>query len=97
MSDFISRNDPDVIVGHDFTQLDLDVLLNRLKDLKVDNWSRMGRLRVKGDKWPMLRSGRNTGILTGRLILDLSSDGSKVRVVIISSPGLSTPDTSRRL
>ncbi|GAA5879617.1 hypothetical protein JCM3774_004286 [Rhodotorula dairenensis] len=75
--DHISRNDPDVIVGHDFTQLDLDVLLNRVRDLKIDNWSRIGRLRVKGDKWPMLRAGRNTGILTGRLILDLSSDGSK--------------------
>ncbi|KWU44823.1 hypothetical protein RHOSPDRAFT_17356 [Rhodotorula sp. JG-1b] len=75
--DHISRNDPDVIIGHDFTQLDLDVLLNRLRDLKIDNWSRMGRLRVKGDKWPQLRAGRNTGILAGRLILDLSSDGSK--------------------
>ncbi|GAA5888512.1 hypothetical protein JCM6882_008978 [Rhodosporidiobolus microsporus] len=75
--DYISRHDPDVIVGHDFSQLDLDVLLNRLKELKVDNWSRLGRLRVKNDKWPMLRNGRNTGLLAGRLILDLTSDGSK--------------------
>lgn len=70
-----------MIIGHDFTQLDLDVLLNRLRDLKIDNWSRMGRLRVKGDKWPQLRAGRNTGILAGRLILDLSSDGSKVSIL----------------
>ncbi|BGP59681.1 DNA-directed DNA polymerase alpha catalytic subunit pol1 [Rhodotorula toruloides] len=75
--DYISRNDPGVIVGHDFSQLDLDVLLNRLRELKIDNWSRVGRFRVKGDKWPQLRSGWNTGLLAGRLLLDLTSDGSK--------------------
>lgn len=80
-TEYISRNDPDVIVGYDFSQLDLDVLLGRLRDLKVDNWSRVGRLRVKSDKWPMLRSGRNTGLLGGRLLVDLTSDGCKVRSV----------------
>ncbi|GAA5873099.1 hypothetical protein JCM8547_006792 [Rhodosporidiobolus lusitaniae] len=75
--EYISRHDPDVIVGYDFSQQDLDVLLNRLKELKVDNWSRLGRLRVKGDKWTQLRNGRNTNLLAGRLILDLTSDGSK--------------------
>ncbi|GAA6059765.1 hypothetical protein JCM10212_001973 [Sporobolomyces blumeae] len=74
---YIGKHDPDVIVGHDFSQLDLDVILNRLRDLKVDDWSQIGRLRVKGDKWPVLRAGRNTGLLAGRLNLDLSSDGSK--------------------
>ncbi|GAA5895337.1 DNA-directed DNA polymerase alpha catalytic subunit POL1 [Sporobolomyces salmoneus] len=74
---YIGTNDPDVIVGHDFSQLDLDVFLTRLRDLKIDNWSQIGRLRVPGDKWPMLRAGRNTAFLTGRLNLDLSSDGSK--------------------
>ncbi|BGP49603.1 DNA-directed DNA polymerase alpha catalytic subunit pol1 [Rhodotorula kratochvilovae] len=78
--EYISRNDPDVIVGYDFSQLDLDVLLNRLRELKVDNWSRVGRLRVKGDKWPQLRSGRNTGLLAGRLLVDLTSDGSKALI-----------------
>ncbi|GAA5986163.1 hypothetical protein JCM11641_004732 [Rhodosporidiobolus odoratus] len=78
--DHISRSDPDVIVGHDFSQLDLDVLLNRFKELKIDNWSRIGRLRVKNDKWPVLRNGRNTGLLAGRLLLDLSSDGSKALI-----------------
>jgi DNA polymerase alpha subunit A len=53
-----------------------------LKELKVDNWSRIGRLRVKGDKWPQLKAGRNTNLLTGRLILDLSSDGTKVRFLL---------------
>ncbi|GAA6028504.1 hypothetical protein JCM8097_007252 [Rhodosporidiobolus ruineniae] len=75
--DYISRHDPDVILGYDFSQSDLDVLLTRLRDLKVDNWSRLGRFRVKGEKWPALRNGRNAGLLAGRLILDLTSDGSK--------------------
>ncbi|GAA6024619.1 hypothetical protein JCM10207_001023 [Rhodosporidiobolus poonsookiae] len=75
--DYISRHDPDVIIGHDFIQNDLDVLLQRLKELKIDNWSRVSRFRAKGDKWPMLRNGRNTGLMGGRLILDLMSDGSK--------------------
>ncbi|GAA5981594.1 hypothetical protein JCM5350_008038 [Sporobolomyces pararoseus] len=74
---YIGSNDPDVIVGHDFSQLDLDVILTRLRDLKIDNWSQIGRLRVPGEKWPVLKSGRNTHLLTGRLNLDLSSDGSK--------------------
>ncbi|GAA5918206.1 hypothetical protein JCM8208_006171, partial [Rhodotorula glutinis] len=75
--EYISRNDPDVVVGYDFGQLDLDVLLNRLRELKVDNWSRVGRLRVKSDKWPVLRAGRNTALLGGRLLVDLTSDGCK--------------------
>ncbi|GAA5933337.1 uncharacterized protein JCM15063_001287 [Sporobolomyces koalae] len=74
---YIGTNDPDVIVGHDFSQLDLDVILTRLRDLKIDNWTQVGRLRIKGDKWPVMRMGRNTGLLTGRLNLDLSSDGTK--------------------
>lgn len=98
-SGYIGSNDPDVIVGHDFSQLDLDVFLTRLRDLKIDNWSQVGRLRVPGEKWPVLRSGRNTGLLTGRLILDLSSDGSKVRFSIFDSSALEemerlTPESS---
>jgi DNA polymerase alpha subunit A len=75
LSATIVRHDPDVIVGHDFSDLELDVLLNRLKDLKVDNFSRIGRFRRKN--WPKLTAGRNTHLLNGRLILDLSSDGSR--------------------
>ena len=64
-----------MIVGQDFTALELDVLLNRLKDLKVDKFSRIGRFRRQA--WPKLSPGRNAHLLSGRLILDLSSDGSQ--------------------
>ena len=49
------RHDPDVIVGHNFIDFDLDVLLHRMKATKVDHWSRIGRLRRT--KWPKLQSG----------------------------------------
>lgn len=72
----IYQADPDVIVGHEFSGVTLDVLLHRMRDLKADAWSRIGRF--KRDRWPRLRGGLNSHILNGRLILDLASDGSKV-------------------
>ena len=77
----IQRYDPDVIVGHDFFKGELDVLLHRMRDLKADHWSRIGRLRRP--KWPRLRGGFNGGLLRGRLICDLKSEG--VRPTITST------------
>ncbi|SCZ87769.1 BZ3500_MvSof-1268-A1-R1_Chr2-3g05237 [Microbotryum saponariae] len=71
----IFRHDPDIIVGHDFVAGDLDVLLNRLKELGIETWSKVGRFRRP--KWPKLTAGRNLKLLDGRLTLDLSSDNSK--------------------
>ena len=73
--DFLAGADPDVIVGHDFTALELDVLLNRLKEHKTEHWSRIGRFRRP--RWPKLGVGRNEGLLSGRLICDLSSEGNR--------------------
>jgi DNA polymerase alpha subunit A len=73
----IQRADPDVIVGHDFLGTTLEILLTRMKDLKADHWSRIGRIRRT-----QLRVGRqafgNAKFLAGRLVADLSSDGAKV-------------------
>lgn len=41
----LGKIDPDLIVGHDITNFDLDVLLHRAVHNKVPMWSRMGRLR----------------------------------------------------
>ncbi|CAO3621927.1 unnamed protein product [Cunninghamella blakesleeana] len=69
--------DPDVIVGHNFTGFDLDVLLHRMKALGTQHWHRLGRLKRK--TWPKLQSGAGgTGeatfqermIMCGRLICD---------------------------
>ncbi len=74
----IHKADPDVIVGHDFVGVSLDVLLRRMKDLKADHWSRVGRFRRS--KWPNIgRQGMNLKFLNGRLMCDLGSDSAKVR------------------
>ncbi|KAL5492315.1 POL1 [Sanghuangporus weigelae] len=72
----IYKSDPDVIVGHDFLGVSLDVLLTRMRDLKADNWSRIGRFRRT--RWPNIgRQGTNMKFLNGRLLCDLASDGAK--------------------
>lgn len=73
----LQRHDPDIIVGHNFLDFDLDVLLQRMKHNKVDFWSRIGRLRRS--VWPKLQSGAGgTGessyaekqIASGRILCD---------------------------
>ncbi|KAF9482567.1 DNA polymerase alpha catalytic subunit [Pholiota conissans] len=72
----IHKADADIILGHDFLGVTLDVLLNRMRDLKVDHWSRLGRFRRS--KWPNIgRQGSNLRFLNGRLLCDLASDGAK--------------------
>eukprot|EP01064_Diplonema_japonicum_P024473 TRINITY_DN3503_c1_g1_i1.p1 TRINITY_DN3503_c1_g1~~TRINITY_DN3503_c1_g1_i1.p1 ORF type:complete len:1420 (+),score=393.38 TRINITY_DN3503_c1_g1_i1:80-4261(+) len=73
----IVREDPDVIVGHNFLSFDLDVLLHRMNDLKINTWDRLGRLRLR--HMPKLQHGAGgTGdstweersVLGGRVIAD---------------------------
>ncbi|KAJ7178608.1 DNA polymerase family B-domain-containing protein [Mycena crocata] len=72
----IYRADPDVIVGHDFLGASLDVLLHRMRELKADHWSRLGRFRRS--KWPGIgKQGSNLKFLNGRMLCDLASDGAK--------------------
>nr|XP_002123526.4 DNA polymerase alpha catalytic subunit [Ciona intestinalis] len=37
--------DPDIVIGHDVMNFDLDVMLHRITACKVAHWSRIGRLR----------------------------------------------------
>ncbi|KAJ3293855.1 DNA-directed DNA polymerase alpha catalytic subunit pol1, partial [Borealophlyctis nickersoniae] len=73
----LHRNDPDIIVGHNFIDFDLDVLLHRMKANTVEHWSRIGRLRRT--QWPKLQSGAGgindstyaeRQIASGRLLCD---------------------------
>ena len=73
----IQKSDPDVIVGHEFLGVSLDILLGRIKDLKADHWSRIGRFRRP--KLFLGKPGTNLKLLCGRLVCDLASDGAKVR------------------
>ncbi|TFY64658.1 hypothetical protein EVJ58_g2476 [Rhodofomes roseus] len=72
----IYKADPDIIVGHEFLGVSLDVLLHRMRDLKADHWSRIGRFRRS--KWPGIgRQGTNLKFMNGRLLCDLASDSAK--------------------
>jgi len=72
----LHKADPDIIVGHDFVGVSLDILLHRMRELKADHWSRIGRFRRT--KWPGIgRQGTNLRFLYGRLVCDLASDGAK--------------------
>ncbi|KAI6139794.1 hypothetical protein BKA82DRAFT_955077 [Pisolithus tinctorius] len=72
----IYKADPDVLIGHDFLGVSLDVLLGRMKDTKTDHWSRLGRFRRA--KWiPIGRQGTNIRFMAGRLLCDLASEGAR--------------------
>ncbi|KAK0471778.1 DNA polymerase alpha catalytic subunit [Armillaria novae-zelandiae] len=65
----LHKADPDVIIGHEFLGSSLDVLLHRMKGLKVDHWR---------SKWPNIRKqGSNIKFLSGHMLCDLASDGAK--------------------
>jgi DNA polymerase alpha subunit A len=72
----IQRQDPDVIVGHNFLGNTFEALLYRMKELKADHWSRIGRFRRK--QFNISKAGSNVRLLSGRLVADLSSDAAKV-------------------
>ena len=42
----MSKYDPDCIVGHNILGHSMDVLMHRMSELKVSNWSRIGRLNL---------------------------------------------------
>ncbi|CAK8686705.1 DNA polymerase alpha catalytic subunit-like [Clavelina lepadiformis] len=64
--------DPDVIIGHDILNFDLDVLLHRLSSCKVPHWSRIGRLR-KLNMPKLLGGGRfsDRSVTCGRIVCDV--------------------------
>lgn len=41
----MSKIDPDLIIGHDICSYVLSTLVNRLEVNKIQNWSKIGRLR----------------------------------------------------
>ncbi|KAJ6108558.1 hypothetical protein N7523_009881 [Penicillium sp. IBT 18751x] len=74
------KMDPDVIMGHQLQDVDLSILLNRLREKKTPGWHRIGRLR-RGD-WP---KNFNKGgsffaerqLIAGRLLCDTANDMGK--------------------
>ncbi|XP_028403714.1 DNA polymerase alpha catalytic subunit-like [Dendronephthya gigantea] len=73
--------DPDVIVGHDISSFDLNILLHRISACKIPNWSRMGRLRRQ--VMPKLTVGSKGGFAErtatcGRLICDVKCSAQEL-------------------
>eukprot|EP00112_Aurelia_sp_Birch-Aquarium-sp1_P010022 Seg2162.5 transcript_id=Seg2162.5/GoldUCD/mRNA.D3Y31 product="DNA polymerase alpha catalytic subunit" protein_id=Seg2162.5/GoldUCD/D3Y31 len=72
----IQMIDPDVIVGHDVTGFDLDVLLHRINANKVPHWSKIGRLKratmpkLSGSQNNKGFSGGDKNTTCGRLVCD---------------------------
>ncbi|KAJ5776859.1 hypothetical protein N7520_000105 [Penicillium odoratum] len=74
------KMDPDVIMGHQLQDVDLGILLSRLREKKTPGWHRVGRLK-RGD-WPK-NYNKNSGffaerqLIAGRLMCDLGNDMGK--------------------
>ncbi|PKY01505.1 DNA polymerase alpha, catalytic subunit [Aspergillus campestris IBT 28561] len=74
------RMDPDVLMGHQLQEVDLSILLSRLKEKKTPGWHRLGRLK-RGD-WPK-NFNKGGGFFTerhliaGRLMCDVANDMGK--------------------
>lgn len=73
--------DPDVIMGHQLEGVDYSILLNRLHEKKIHQWSRLGRLRRS--QWPTSigKVGGNVfaerQVVAGRLLCDLANEAGK--------------------
>ncbi|KAF9893880.1 DNA-directed DNA polymerase alpha catalytic subunit pol1 [Aspergillus nanangensis] len=73
------KMDPDVLMGHQLQEVDLSILLNRLKEKKTPGWHRLGRLK-RGD-WPKFNKGGGffveRHLIAGRLMCDVANDMGK--------------------
>ena len=84
------RMDPDVIMGHQLQEVDLSILLSRLKEKKTPGWHRLGRL--KRGEWPK-NFNKGGGFFTerhliaGRLMCDVANDMGKVSKVATITAG----------
>lgn len=66
--------DPDIFVGHDILDNDLNFIYNRMISLKTSHWSRLGRLRLS--TVPKRRD--RTSIAIGRLIVDIKASAREL-------------------
>ncbi|KAJ5368598.1 DNA polymerase alpha catalytic subunit [Penicillium cataractarum] len=86
------KMDPDVIMGHQLQDVDLGILLNRMREKKTPGWHRIGRLR-RGE-WPKLNRGGGgffieRQLIAGRLLCDVGNDMGKSLMMKCQSWSLS--------
>ncbi|KAI8970605.1 hypothetical protein BDB01DRAFT_855335 [Pilobolus umbonatus] len=71
----LDRSDPDIIVGHHFLTTYLDILLSRMKHLKIKHWHKLGRLKHTGypkfsNRWSEKNIHEKQRVMKGRIICD---------------------------
>jgi DNA polymerase alpha subunit A len=77
----IDLADPDIVLGHQLEGVDYSIILNRLREKKTPQWSRLGRLRRT--QWPASigKAGGNVfaerQIMAGRLLCDIANEAGK--------------------
>ncbi|KAF3196830.1 DNA polymerase alpha catalytic subunit [Orbilia oligospora] len=75
----LQSTDPDIFIGHGLEENIYGTLIHRMKECKVLNWHRIGRMRR--NQWPnnLGRGGyfAEKQIVSGRLMCDLSNDLGK--------------------
>lgn len=64
----IQRYDPDILLGHELENIHLNIILQRLRDLKVNSWHKVSRL-----KRPQLEPRFIKKMCNGRLLCDLNN------------------------
>ncbi|PHH62526.1 hypothetical protein CDD81_6912 [Ophiocordyceps australis] len=74
--------DPDVLLGHQLEGVDLSILLRRVHETKVPQWSRLGRLRRSQWPWTVGKAGGSSAVgersvLAGRLLCDLANEAGR--------------------
>jgi DNA polymerase alpha subunit A len=74
------KMDPDILMGHQLQDVDLGILLNRMREKKTPGWHRIGRL--KRGEWPknFNRGGgffADRHLIAGRLLCDIANDMGK--------------------
>jgi len=66
----VAKLDPDIIIGHDVSTFDLEVLTHRMVKHKIPNWSKLGRLR-RSNQAELGKRALERQATVGRLVADL--------------------------
>lgn len=76
----VKKYDPDVFIGHKLENVTLDILMHRMKELNISQWSNFGRRSRKQfpDKFGKANSRFNLFVIrelcAGRLLCDISNE-----------------------
>jgi len=79
------KMDPDIIVGHQLQEVDLGILLNRMRERKHLDGNRIGRLSVVNGLRILTKGGgffAERHLIAGRLMCDIANDMGKVTATL---------------